>query len=63
MKKLSAIVMAIALVSSAAAFAGEAKAHPCKGLKGKERAECVKAERAKKAEAKPAAKPAGEVAK
>ena len=57
MKKLSAVITSAALIVSVAAFAGEGK-HPCKGLKGKERAECVKAQKVKRAEAKGAAKEA-----
>lgn len=51
MKKLSAVITSAALIVSVAAFAGEGK-HPCKGLKGKERAECVKVQKEKRAEAK-----------
>lgn len=64
MKKLSVIALALALsLSMGSAFAkGKKGTNPCAGLKGKERAECVKAEKAKKvekkAEAKPAAAPA-----
>ena len=49
MKKFSAIVLAIALsLSAASGFAKDKGAHAaCKGLKGKERTECVKSEKAK----------------
>lgn len=60
MNKTTALLVAMAIaLASAPAFAHKkGSAYPaCKGMKGHERSECIKSEKAKKAEAK-TAKPA-----
>ncbi len=56
MKKTSALLVALSIaMAGAPVFAHGKKGgmYPaCKGMKGKERSECIKAEKAKKAEAK-----------
>ena len=57
MKKLSMIALAAVLTLSAASGFAKGSAYPaCKDMKGKERSDCIKTERAKKAEANKGAK-------